>query len=199
MLFPPLNHREVGPCGQGHTVRDGAGTGTALPSPHSLLRQHLPPQKQELGSSGVMAGAALPLLGKHCHLLASSTLSELSSPGFSSAARLPLGPLTAHAYCRPLLVFCSAVQVSPGLHGLSQPAPVTSQASPPNPQPLPHFAPLCSALLAPRPSWSTPGLPLPQAFSPAVPSAWDALAPGSWIASPSSPSGLCSDSKVSPE
>lgn len=109
--------------------------------------------------------AALPLLGKHCHLLASSTLSAPPSPEFSSAARLPLGPLTAHACCGPLLVFCSAVQVSPGLHGLSHPAPATSQASPPNPQPLPHSV----ALLAPHPSWSTPGLPLPQAFSPAIP------------------------------
>lgn len=140
------------------------GTGTAFPSPHSL-----PGAGNiflaEAGGTVIWrdGGTELSLLGKHCHLLASSTLSALLLPYFSSAASWPS--------CRACLLQAARglLQVSPGLYGLPQPAPVTSQPSPP-PSARPHLRPL-----TPHPSRSAPGLPLPQAFcAPAFPSAWAA-------------------------
>lgn len=143
--------------------RDGTGTGTAFPSSHSLpcAGNIFPSRSRRQGHLEGWPGSYPCWENTATSWLLVPSL-HCSRP---TSARLPLGPRAAHAYCRLPMGF----KVSPGLYRLPQPAPVTSQPSPP-PSACPHLRPL-----TPHPSWSTPGLPLPQAFcAPAFPSVWAA-------------------------
>ena len=71
------------------TVTQMGGMGTLLTVYH--YREHLSQQTCEPGSSGMLPCDSLTPV-KHCHLLALNTISALTSPTFSSAARLLHSP-----------------------------------------------------------------------------------------------------------
>ena len=73
--------------------RQGWAWGLHCQSAH--CRECLSQQTCEPGSSGVLAMVASPAFGKHCHFLALNILSALTSPIFSSAARLLQSPCTS--------------------------------------------------------------------------------------------------------
>lgn len=132
--------------------RDGTGTGTAFPSPHSLpCAGNIFPRAEAGGRVIWRDGRAeLSLLGKHCHLLASSTLSALLSPYFSSAASWP-----SRRAC--------LLQAAHGLQSLPRALQAATTCAC-------HLSALTTSLCLPPPP--------PSDSSPILEHTWPALAPG---------------------